>query len=150
MLTAKTNIMKLFRILVLSLAIAASIGGGFSARAQEQKSPEQQEKELREMIDKEVEKYSRTLDLDFGQEFYIDSILTHDFFAMREEMMVKSAARVSNTDVYMARIKENDTVVMDYVPVIDSGNNAGFWDKVSGTFKTVSTGGLTAGPAVSN
>ena len=84
------------------MAIAASIGGGFSARAQEQKSPEQQEKELREMIDKEVEKYSRTLDLDFGQEFYIDSILTHDFFAMREEMMVKSAARVSNTDVYMA------------------------------------------------
>lgn len=82
--------------------VLPSVGGGLSAMAQEQKSPEQQEKELREMIDKEVEKYSRTLDLDFGQEFYIDSILTHDFFAMREEMMVKSAARVSNTDVYVA------------------------------------------------
>jgi hypothetical protein len=54
------------------------------------------------VIDKEVEKYTRTLDLDFAQEFYIDSILTHDFFAMRAEMMEKSAARVSNTDVYMA------------------------------------------------
>lgn len=87
----------------MALGVALpSVGGGLSAMAQEQKSPEQQEKELREMIDKEVEKYSRTLDLDFGQEFYIDSILTHDFFAMREEMMVKSAARVSNTDVYVA------------------------------------------------
>ncbi len=97
--------MKLFRIVFLALALEGGItafGGGLSALAQEQKSPEQQEKELRDVIDKEVEKYTRTLDLDFAQEFYIDSILTHDFFAMRAEMMEKSAARVSNTDVYMA------------------------------------------------
>ena len=97
--------MKLFRIVFLALALGGGLtafGGGFAARAQEQKSPEQQEKELREMIDKEVEKYTRTLELDFAQEFYIDSILTHDFFAMRAEMMEKSAARVSNTDVYVA------------------------------------------------
>lgn len=97
--------MKLFRIVFLALALEGGLtafGGGLSALAQEQKSPEQQEKELRDVIDKEVEKYTRTLDLDFAQEFYIDSILTHDFFAMRAEMMEKSAARVSNTDVYMA------------------------------------------------
>ena len=74
----------------------------FTALAQEQKSPEQQEKEMREMIDKEVEKYSNTLDLDPAQEFYVDSILNHDYFAMREELMEKSRAKVANTDVYVA------------------------------------------------
>ena len=48
--------MKLFRILIsLVLVIAMST---FSARAQEPKTPEQQEKELREAIDKEIDKYS--------------------------------------------------------------------------------------------
>lgn len=42
-----------------------------------------------------------------------------------------------NSDVYFARIKENDTVVMDYVPARQSAT-AGFYDKVSGTFKTAS------------
>lgn len=74
----------------------------FTALAQEQKSPEQQEKEMREMIDKEVEKYANTLDLDPAQEFYVDSILNHDYFAMREELMEKSRAKVANTDVYVA------------------------------------------------
>ena len=74
----------------------------FTALAQEQKSPEQQEKEMREMINKEVEKYANTLDLDPAQEFYVDSILNHDYFAMREELMEKSRAKVANTDVYVA------------------------------------------------
>ena len=92
--------MKLFRILI-SAALVISLMP-ITARAQEQKSPEQQEKELREAIDKELEKYSRMLDLDMAQEFYMDSILTHDYFAMREEIMEKSRARVSNTDLYVA------------------------------------------------
>ena len=33
--------------------------------------------------------------------FYVDSILTHDYQAMRDELMVKSAAKVSNTDIYV-------------------------------------------------
>ena len=90
--------MNLFRILVLMAALTLP----FTALAQEQKSPEQQEKEMREMIDKEVEKYSNTLDLDPAQEFYVDSILNHDYFAMREELMEKSRAKVANTDVYVA------------------------------------------------
>ena len=40
-----------------------------------------------------------------------------------------------NTDVYMARIKENGVTVMDYVPARQSAT-AGFYDKASGTFKT--------------
>ena len=43
-----------------------------------------------------------------------------------------------NSDIYMARIKENDTVVMDYVPARQAAT-AGFYDKASGTFKTALT-----------
>lgn len=43
-----------------------------------------------------------------------------------------------NSDIYMARIKENDTVVMDYVPARQVAT-AGFYDKASGTFKTALT-----------
>lgn len=91
--------MKLFRIL-LSAALLLVTGAFVSA--QEQKSPEQQEKEMYAMIEKEVEKYTNTLDLDMAQEFYVDSILTHDYFAMRAEMQEKSQARVANSDVYVA------------------------------------------------
>ena len=53
-----------------------------------------------------------------------------------------------NSDVYMARIKENDTVVMDYIPA-KQGTTAGFYDKASGTFKTALTPeNLSAGPDV--
>ena len=90
--------MKLFRILVLSLLALIPV----AVRAQEQKSPEQMEKEMYAAIEKEVEKYTNLLDLDMAQEFYVDSILTHDYFAMREEMMQKSNARVSSNDVYVS------------------------------------------------
>ena len=69
--------MKLFRILIVAALVITLMP--FTARAQEQKSPEQQEKELREAIDKEVEKYVRILDLDMAQEFSVDSILTPDY-----------------------------------------------------------------------
>ena len=45
-----------------------------------------------------------------------------------------------NTDVYIARIKENGVTVMDYVPARQS-TTAGFYDKASGTFKTALTPG---------
>lgn len=92
--------MKLFRILTsIALVIAMTT---FTSRAQEQKTPEQLEKEMREAIDKELDKYIRLLDLDMAQEFYVDSILTHDYYAMRNEIMEKSRAKVSNTDIYQA------------------------------------------------
>ena len=91
--------MKLFRIL---LSATLLLTAGVFAAAQEQKSPEQQEKDMYAMIEKEVEKYINTLDLDMAQEFYVDSILTHDYFAMRAEMMEKSQARVASSDVYVA------------------------------------------------
>ena len=66
--------MKLFRILISAALVIALMP--FTSRAQEQKSPEQQEKEMREAIDKELEKYSRMLDLDMAQEFILALVLS--------------------------------------------------------------------------
>ncbi|MBQ9540011.1 MAG: hypothetical protein IJU89_01140 [Alphaproteobacteria bacterium] len=51
----------------------------------------------------------------------------------------------TNSNVYFARIKEDGNYIMDYVPA-KQGTTAGFYDKVSNTFKTAT--GLSAGPAV--
>lgn len=63
---------------------------------------EKQEKQFYESIQKEVDKYETTLELEYWQVFYVDSILTHDYKAMREEMMRYSAQKVSSSDAYIA------------------------------------------------
>lgn len=68
--------------------------------AQEQKTPEQREKEFSEAIEKEVERYQQSLDLNDWQVFYVDSILTHNYTALQKEMMELSSAKVSNSDIY--------------------------------------------------
>ena len=109
--------MKLFRILLSAMLLLTA---GVFAAAQEQKSPEQQEKDMYAMIEKEVEKYTNTLDLDMAQEFYVDSILTHDYFAMRAEMMEKSQARVANSDVYVAiQDKWAEKIYLAFQKVLD-------------------------------
>ena len=109
------NIMKLFRILAFALVLMP-----LSVRAQEQKTPEQREKEVREWIDKEVEKYTNMLDLDFAQEFYVDSILTHDYFAMMAEQAEKSKAKVSSTDIYQAvQDKWSERIYVAFRKVLD-------------------------------
>lgn len=50
-----------------------------------------------------------------------------------------------NSDVYFARIKEDDNCIMDYVPCRQVAT-AGFYDKASNTFKT--TTGLSTGANV--
>ena len=107
--------MKLFRMLAFALVLMP-----LSVRAQEQKTPEQREKEVREWIDKEVEKYTNMLDLDFAQEFYVDSILTHDYFAMMAEQAEKSKAKVSSTDIYQAvQDKWSERIYMAFRKVLD-------------------------------
>ena len=87
------NLMKYFRLLLLLLLPV----GAFA----QQGTPEEEEKKLYEMIQTEVTKLETSLDLETWQVFYVDSILTHDYQAMRDELMVKSAAKVSNTDIYV-------------------------------------------------
>ena len=92
--------MKHFR-LILSL-IALSVPLLLGAQNQAPQTPEQKEKQLLEFVDKEVKRLSELLELEYPQEFYVDSTLTHDFHAMQEEMADLQKARVGNADLYTA------------------------------------------------
>lgn len=72
----------------------------FLLSAQEQKTPEQREKEFYEAVEQQVERLTTLLELDDAQIFYADSILTHDYLAMQEEYISLSQAKVSNSDIY--------------------------------------------------
>lgn len=84
---------------LLSL-IAASLLAFFFASAQQPQTPEEQEKQLMEYIDKEVERLSNTLKMEYWQEFYADSVLVHDFHAMQDELKELQASKVTNADMY--------------------------------------------------
>ena len=92
--------MKIYRLLSLFAAITLSL---FVAGAQNQppQTPEEKEKQLLEFIDKEVQRLSSLLDLEYWQEFYVDSTLTHDYHAMAEEMEQMQKSKVENRDLYI-------------------------------------------------
>ena len=93
--------MKIYRLLSVILGAALSVFAA-SAREQQPQTPEQREKQLLEFIDKEVQRLSSQLDLEYWQEFYVDSTLTHDYKAMTAELERLSSAKVENTDLYIA------------------------------------------------
>lgn len=91
-------IMKKTLTILVSLLFCA-----LSLSAQEpQKTAEQikMEKEFNEQIQKEIDKLEEMLDLDLHQVFYVDSILTHDFNALQQELASLQARKVSNNDLY--------------------------------------------------
>ena len=92
--------MNFYRLLSVILAFCLSV---FAASAQNQapQTPEQKEKQLLEFVDKEVKRLTEMLDLEYWQEFYVDSTLTHDYKAMTEEMEKMQSAKVENTDLYI-------------------------------------------------
>ena len=92
--------MKFFRLTCL-LAVLSALAAPLKAQNQPPQSPEQQEKQMMEYIDKEVQRLTDLLDLEYWQEFYVDSTLTHDYHAMSEEMQKLQAAKVENTDLYV-------------------------------------------------
>ena len=83
---------KYFAICVLSIL-------PFCAFAQQQ-SEEEELKQFREAIDRTVDSYTDQFDLESWQTFYVDSILTHDYEAMREEIKGLQAAKMSSSDAY--------------------------------------------------
>ncbi|MBQ3812612.1 MAG: hypothetical protein II841_03490 [Bacteroidales bacterium] len=91
--------MKFFRLTCL-LAVIFALDAPLKAQNQPQ-TPEQQEKQMMEFIDKEVKRLTELLDLEYWQEFYVDSTLTHDYHAMTEEMMKLQVAKVENSDLYI-------------------------------------------------
>ena len=76
--------------------------GAPALRAQNQgpQTPEEKEKQLLEYIDKEVNRLSDQLGLEYWQEFYVDSTLTHDYKALQEELEDLQKTKVGNTDIY--------------------------------------------------
>ena len=82
------------------LALCLSV---LSAKAQNAgpQTPEQKEKQMLEFVDKEVQRLSTMLELEYWQEFYVDSTLTHDFKAMSEELESMQKAKVENRDLYV-------------------------------------------------
>lgn len=93
--------MKIYRLLSVILGTVLSVFAA-SAQGQQPQTPEQREKQLLEFIDKEVQRLSAQLDLEYWQEFYVDSTLTHDYKAMAAELERLSSAKVENTDLYIA------------------------------------------------
>ena len=80
-----------------------SISSGLvSAQNQGPMTQEQKDKQLLEFIDKEVQRLSSLLDLEYWQEFYVDSTLTHDYKEMTVELERLSSAKVENSDLYIA------------------------------------------------
>jgi hypothetical protein len=72
------------------------------AFGQQPQTPEEQEKQLLEFIDKEVERLTSALNLEYWQTSYVDSTLVHDYHALQDEMKELQNAKVSNTDLYIA------------------------------------------------
>lgn len=62
-----------------------------------QKAPD-----IYQQIEDEADRLQRILDLEDWQVFYVDSILKHNFPAMREEFEQLSKQKVSNTTLYMS------------------------------------------------
>ena len=83
------------------LAAALFLGGpALLAQNQGPQTPEQREKQRLEFIDKEVKRLSEQLDLEYWQEFYVDSTLTHDYKALQEELEDLQKTKVGNADIY--------------------------------------------------
>ena len=73
---------------------------GLAAQEQEL-TPEQQEKKIRETLDQVVLKMEESLNLETWQTFYVDSILTYNYAKMQEEMMELSMNKVENPDLFV-------------------------------------------------
>ena len=73
------------------------------AQNQNQLTPEEQKlKQRMEYIDNEVKRLSDQLDLEYWQEFYVDSTLTHDLAAMQDELEDLQKTKVNNTAIYQS------------------------------------------------
>lgn len=91
--------MKIYRLLSI-LAVSTLLATGLSAQNPPQ-TQEQREKQMLEYIDKEVQRLSDMLKLEYWQEFYVDSILTHNLSGMAEELAQLQQAKVENADLYL-------------------------------------------------
>jgi hypothetical protein len=81
------------------LSLAGVLLCTLAAMAQDPEA-QKREKEFFENLDKQITQMSDQLDLEDWQIFYADSILTHDYQAMQQELTELQKKKVSNTDIY--------------------------------------------------
>ncbi len=104
-MTMKTNT-------VIMTLLTFLLAGGF-AMAQEQ-----EEKSLEERCEEEADRLQRALDLEDWQVFYVDSILKHDYNALKLEYDALQQSRVTNATLYeMASDKWMDKMDSAYYKV---------------------------------
>lgn len=89
------KVIKIFTLLAL-FAVPAQL-----LAQQNPMSEEEQMQKMYELIDKEIENYANTLSLDAEQVFFVDSILTHNYFAMTDELIALSQRKISYSDAYV-------------------------------------------------
>lgn len=118
--------MNFFRLIFPCAAILLFV---LPAAAQNQpQSPEQQEKQMMEYIDKEVKRLTDILDLEYWQEFYVDSTLTHDLHAMSDEIKSLQSAKVENSDLYMGvRDKWMEQIDVTYKRIFNEAQWKKYW-----------------------
>ena len=63
-------------------------------------TPEEQEAKTFEAIQKETDRLATMLNLEDWQIFYVDSTLTHNVFAMQEELKGLNESKFSNSSIY--------------------------------------------------
>ena len=91
------------RRIIRSIVLCTVLFSGFSLglAAQEMTAEEKKaEKEFYESVEREIDRLAKSLKLEDWQVFYVDSILTHDYKAMQEELKELQQKKVSNTDMY--------------------------------------------------
>ena len=92
------------------------------AGAQQPQSDEEAAKKIREAIDATIQNYERLLALEDWQTFYVDSILTHDYEALNQELKGLQAAKMTNTDVYQqVQDKWAEQIYVSMQKVLDEG-----------------------------
>ncbi len=101
-LAMKDYVPKFVTVAVISLVFSAFSAPFASAQQQKELSPEEQEKQLVEYIQKRIEKMEVSLKLEDWQVFYLDSIFNHDYYAMTAEVESLKQSKVSNSDIYLA------------------------------------------------
>ena len=113
------------RRIIRSIVVCAVLFAGFQAGlAAQDMSAEQKkaEKEFYESIQREVERLEGILKLEDWQVFYVDSIMTHDYKAMQEELTELRNKKVSNTDMYYeVQDKWQEKMYVAFEGIFDEG-----------------------------
>lgn len=108
-----------FRSLIISIAAIFASGIVMEAQTPEQEA-RKKEQEFYDSITSMVDKLTDQLDLNDAQIFYADSILSHDYKAMQDELQELSNKKVSNTSIYYnVQDKWQDQIYYAFQKILD-------------------------------